>query len=61
MWHVPLLDLHGSWVMGHMGTRPHEQWGTWAMGHMGDGAHCHNNVIMGHIVDVFSEFSEYIH
>ena len=33
----PLLGLHGSRVKGHMGNRPHEQWGTWAMGHMGDG------------------------
>ena len=41
-----LLDLHGSRVMGYMGNSPHEQWGTWAM---------------GHIVDVFSEYSEYIH
>ena len=24
---------------GHMGNRPHGQWGTWAMGHMGNGAH----------------------
>ena len=30
----PLLGLHGSRVMGHMGNRPHEQWGTWAMGHI---------------------------
>ena len=30
----PLLGLHGSEVMGHMGNRPHEQWGTWAMGHI---------------------------
>ena len=46
MWHVSLLDLPGSkvmgtWAMGHMSIRGR------VMGHMGDGnkgdrAHCHN-------------------
>ena len=31
-------------------------------GHMGDGGHgCLGTWAIGHIVDVFSEFSEYIH
>ena len=28
----PLLGLHGSRVMGHMGNRPHKQWCTWWWG-----------------------------
>ena len=73
MWHVPLLDLHGGMVMGHMSIR-----GTWAMGHMSIRGRVmgtwvigyiaiimhrsrYGTGVMGHIVDVFSEFSEYIH
>ena len=56
MWHVPLLDLHGGRILGHMGNMAHEQWDTWAIGHMsirgrvmgymGDG-----NRSDGHMVD----------
>ena len=42
MWHVPLLDLHGGRVMGHISIRGRVMVHM-GDGHMGDRAHCHNN------------------